>query len=251
MLRTYLVADFQPWENILRFAAEIKTTISLIAIAIVALTLVLRLAGPKPSRALSKVLNLGLVLIVIVALVPFLASWYIDYENVHRKGIYRVRVTATTVAGMPSEEVKVWANLDSVPKRVDGGWELDIPSGVKTSSGTLEVYVRDNASGAFGKAVVPLDNENLSVNVPLNPANVTVRGTVTDEKQHSLSGVRIMIVGYSSEAVFTDKDGGFELQSHVSEGEQVRLHIEKPGYTVLDDYFQAGGRPISAILKKQ
>ena len=89
---TFLTSP-NPWGSILRGVAGIKTPISVVALSIVALVILLKTAGRAPSRSLSRLLNTGLVAVVIVGLVPFVASWYIDYQNVQRKGIYRVRVT--------------------------------------------------------------------------------------------------------------------------------------------------------------
>ncbi len=185
-----------PWGSILRGVAGIKTPISVVALAIVALVIVLKTAGRAPSRSLARLLNTGLLAVVVVGLVPFVASWYIDYQNVQRKGIYRVRVTVLSPSGVPAENVKVWSTLDAVPKKVDGGWELDVPSGANTASGTLEIYSRDNDTSAFGKAAVTLkDAENLDVTIPLKPPSATIRGTVKDEDGHAWGPYALWLSG--------------------------------------------------------
>lgn len=248
---TFLTSP-NPWGSILRGVAGIKTPISLVALTIVALVILLKTAGRAPSRSLSRLLNKGLVAVVIVGLVPFVASWYIDYQNVQRKGIYRVRVTVLSPSGVPAENVRVWSTLDAVPKKVDGGWELDVPSGANTAIGALEIYSRDNDTGALGKAAVTLkDSDNLEVTIPLKPPSATIRGTVKDDQGRTLGSVRIMVVGYSSEAILTDDSGGFALESHVADGDQVKLHFEKPGYKALEEYYRVDARPISVSLTKK
>jgi hypothetical protein len=252
MLKTIgFLAGLDPWDNILRAAAGIKTPISLIAVVVIALVIVLQMARRTPGPSRFRFLNTGLFLIAIVGLVPFAASWYIDYQNALRKGIYRVRVTVQSPSGVPAENARIWSSLDAVPKKVDGGWELDVPSGANTAKGTLEIYSRDNETGAFGSAVVSLGNsENLDVILSLKPPSSTIRGTVKDGDGHALGAVRVTVVGYASEAISTDNSGGFVLESHVADGGQVKLHFERPGYSVVEEYYQTG-QPISVSLTKQ
>ncbi len=49
----------------------------------------------------------------------------------------------------------------------------------------------------------------------------------------------------------TDDNGGFALESHVADGDQVKLHFEKPGYKVLEEYYGVDARPISVSLSKK
>jgi hypothetical protein len=246
-----LTAGLNPWAKILEGAAGIKTPISVTVIAIVALVVILKSAGRTPGRQLSKLLNLTLVLVVIVGLVPYIASWSLDYQNGRRKGVYRISVTVLSSEGLPRQNVHVRSNLDAVPKTVgEGGWELDVPAGARTAKGQLEIYARDEDTGATGEQSVVLgEDENLSVTIRLTEPNSLVRGVVTDASGSALGAVKTMVVGYSEEAVLTDVNGGFVLPSHAAEGTRVKIHFEKQGYTSFEDYFTAGGRPTSTELK--
>jgi hypothetical protein len=244
-------SSMEPWSKILESAASIKTPISVAAVALVALVIVLKTAGRSPNRQLSKLLNLGLVLIVVVGLVPFVASWSLDYQSGQRKGIYRISVTVLDSDGVPSQNAHVRSSLDAVPKALaDGGWELDIPAGARTVQAKVVIYARDEDTGATGEQSILLgSDENLSMTIQLTRPDALVRGAVTDSKGASLPDVKIMVVGYSSEAALSDANGGFVLPSHAAAGKRVKLHFEKEGFSALEDYFTAGGPPSSTTLK--
>ena len=147
---------------------------------------------------------------------------------------------------MPS----VWSSMGGEPKKVAGGWQFDIPSESKPTDGNLTIYATVRAAFLVGQSQVLLAvDHHPSVTVKLiRDQTATIRGIVSDSQGRSLSGVRVHIVGYASEAVITGEDGNFVLAAHAAEGQQVELHAEKSGLQSRESRASCGKPPRSNRL---
>lgn len=171
-----------------------------------------------------------------------------------RPDIYRVRVTIIDPQRRPVEEAKVWSTVGGEPKKVAGGWQFDIPSASVPLDGKVTFHASKESAFLTGERDLKLDRDaNPAVTVELikNVKEVVVRGVVLDEANNAVGEVRVNVVGYESETVVTQPNGGFVLSAHAAVGQQVLLHAEKPGYKAVNQYHPAGEDPATIILERR
>ena len=180
-----------------------------------------------------------------------LSAAYIDTFHVRSKdtSLFRVRVTVIDPEGEPVEYAKVWSSVGGEPKRVSGGWEFDIPEATKPSDGRLSLFAAQTPAYSPVRADLVLENNYFpTVVLQLRKGpSATVQGVVIDALNQGIEGAIVRIVGYEEEAK-TRKDGHFLLNSHVTDGQQVLLHIEKHGYAAVEQYQPAGNEPAVIVL---
>jgi hypothetical protein len=235
-------------------AIKIATPLNLAAYA---LAVVLFIVLKSHRRRISPAVWIVIVLLVAI---PIGASVY--GEIVARTSIYRLRVTVVGTQGVPFKEgkdekdemagVEVWSSLGGEPKRVAGGWQIDIPNAGKPRDGKLTVYASKKSDFLTGKTDVTLNDDfNLAITVDLlRDDSARVRGQVTDGRNRAVEGARVLVVGYETEAVITKEGGNFELPAHAAIGQQVLLHAEKKGYRAMKQYHQAGDEPVILTLNR-
>src|SRR5260370_39472380 len=78
--------------------------------------------------------------IVLLGLAPIVGSFYVQARQEEGSAIYRVRVVVVGGDGVPSNDAKVWSSIGGEAKKVDGGWQFDIPTNTKPLDGRLPVY---------------------------------------------------------------------------------------------------------------
>ena len=117
--------------------------------------------------------------------------------------MYRVRIPVIGPEHTPVESASVWTSIGGEPKRVNGGWEFDIPSGNKPPHGGIIIYAKIPNSSLLGNANLRLGTDrNPSIAVALEAdESAMIRGTVEDDSGHTLGGVDVSVVGYHPAAV--------------------------------------------------
>lgn len=80
-------------------------------------------------------------------------------------------------------------------------------------------------------------------------ADSRIGGIVTDGDNMPLEGVRVAVVGFENEALTTQKDGNFSLLAHATSGQQIQLSASKEGYITATERHQAGGIPVTLVLR--
>jgi hypothetical protein len=236
--------------NFLKTAAGITTMWGLAGVAIWALLQISsKQRGKVPPIAWAIV-----AAIVIVALVPTLGWVQLEREKTHDNAtaIYRVRVTVLNPQQQPVNDAKVTSSMNAIAKKVDGGYEFEIPAATKPSDGILTIYATVESAFWSGKTDVQLTSEfNPNITVQLAAGvNAQVRGIVQDQAGRALAGATVSVVGYGSEAFTTKSDGNFTLPAHAADGQQVQLHAEKPGYEAANLDHPAGRLPATLVLEK-
>jgi hypothetical protein len=76
--------------------------------------------------------------------------------------------------------------------------------------------------------------------------DATVTVLVEDEKGRALEGATVTVLGGESGA--TTRAGTLTLKTNAANGQAVRIHAEKTGYTVVDRDCPAGGDPVTLTL---
>jgi hypothetical protein len=236
--------------EVFRIAAQISTPIALAAFAVACVLWLIDRTFKYRGKINDKIHRL-LVFAVLGCLSLGLLSIAGDIYLKHEAGltsVYRVRVTVIGTEHTPVENAAVWTSIGGEPKKVNGGWEFDIPSANKPLDGEITIYAKIENSSLQGKANLRLETDrNPSIVVSLEPdESAIVRGTVEDDSGHALRGVDVSVVGYGNEHVTTSESGSFILRAHAADGHTVRLHAEAPDYQPLDQDQPAG--TTSAIL---
>jgi hypothetical protein len=225
--------------QLVEVATRISTPWALAAFAMAAIVLLLaRRSGKTPPIAWGAV-----AAIVLLGLVPMLAQ-------LSGGAIYRVRVIVVGSEGTPIEEAKVWSSMGGEPKKVSGGWQLDIPAASRPADGKLTVWASLDTAYLKGSQEVALDNDrNPAVTIRLSgDKTATVRGIVLDGDQRSIVGARVSVAGYESEAVVTGEGGGFVLPAHAALAQNVLLHAEANGHEGVTQWHRAGDQPATIVL---
>jgi len=109
--------------KLFELATKISTAWSLAAFAIIALVL---LVTKLKGRKVPAVIWLVVTAILVITLAPIIAPLYMNSY-----GIYRVRVVVLDDRKMPTNDAKVTCSVGGEVKKIEGGWECDIPSKAK------------------------------------------------------------------------------------------------------------------------
>lgn len=171
-----------------------------------------------------------------------------------RPDIYRVRVILLDPQRRPVDDANIWSTYGGEKMRVEGGLLFQIPAASIPASGRLKLYATKDSAFLSGEGEIQLGSDpNPAVTIELTrpTKDVFVRGIVIDESNNAVSGVRVSVVGFESEAVTTKADGGFVLPAHAAVGQQVMLHAEKPGHKAVNQYHPAGDEQATIILERK
>jgi hypothetical protein len=165
--------------------------------------------------------------------------------------VYRLRVTVLGPQGQPVEDTEVHSSVGGEQKKVQGGWEVDIPASALPVDRKLTVFADRSSAFLHGSREVVLDKDfQPAVTVELKEDHSSmVSGRAVDPEGHALDGVRVSVVHYESEAVTTGPEGAFTLAVHAAPGQTIRLHAEKSGYRPLDQDYPGG--PATLRLDRQ
>jgi hypothetical protein len=197
----------------------------------------------------------SLAISIPVCLVILMVGWcFTPWASIRaRPDVYRLRVTVIDPVGTPVDGAKVWSSIGGEQKTVPGGWEIDIPSGIKPADGRLTVYASKESAFLKGQEDLRLaDDYNPAVKIKLQKdKSAGVRGVVRDASNRAVAGARVNVVGYEREAVTTSADGGFALPAHWAPGEQVDLHVEGKGIKPVDQGHPAGDEPATIIVDRK
>ncbi len=233
--------------KLLETAAGISNQWSLAAFAIAAIlilySLMVKRRGKVPAIAWA-----AIVAVLLLGALPMVARVYVE-----GRAIYRVRVTVLDPQQTPVEEARVWSSLGGEAKKVAGGWQFDIPAATRPTDGKLTVYATVAAAFLAGRREVDLAGDrNPAVILQLaKDAAATVRGIVVDGQGKAVAGARVSVIGYETEAVVTGTGGNFVLAAHAASGQQVQLHVEKPGYAAVNQWHPAGDEPVTLVLERR
>ena len=226
-------------------ASKISTVWSLAAFAIAGLVV---LAIKIKGRKVPSVVWAVVAAIVIIALAPIVAPAYLNSY-----GIYRVRVVVLDERKIPTNDARVTCSVGGEVKKVEGGWECDIPAKTKPADGKMQAYARIDDAFLVGRAEVELkDDYSPMATVQLaQDASALVLGIVMDDNNQPIEGARVQVVGYDSEATTTKAGGGFSLPAHKANGQQVQIFAFKEGYAANPpEWHQAGDHPVTIVLRR-
>lgn len=171
--------------------------------------------------------------------------------SARQPSIYSVRVMPIGPGGQPIAGTTIDTSIPTVTKRVEDGWEIEIPASALPAGRRLDVWVRKEDDFLHGHAQLRLaDDLRPGLRVELQKELATVAGLVVDEADRPVEDARVFVVGHPGAAYRTGGDGQFSLAAHAAEGEIVHLRADKPGYRPAEEYPYGGERSVRITLKE-
>jgi hypothetical protein len=217
--------------------SKVNNAWTMAAFAIAAVLALIANYGTKPGTKSRGALYAGLALILVLALVPILASVYSEAADRPNNAIYRLRVTVVDSQNIPVADAAVMSTAFAESKStVDGTVELAIPAEPLPGDKTITIFGAKPPAFLHGsKQVVLGKDHNPAITLALvrDPAT-KVYGAVQDASGFLLAGATVTIPGFD-ESVTTGSNGSFDLDAHGAIGQSVRLHVEKSGYQPVDE----------------
>jgi hypothetical protein len=150
----------------------------------------------------------------------------------------------------PVDDARVISSNGREAKKIEGGWEFDIPPQSRPADGRLTLSASLRDAFVSGYSTVVLDKDYFpTVEIQLaQDTSAMVRGVVIDEHRRSVAGAHVSIIGYPDIAV-TDEMGNFLLHAHAAEGQIVHVRAQK-GQLVADASVPAGNEGTELVLNK-
>lgn len=229
-------------EKALEIASHITHPVTIAAFALVfaasAFGVALRAKKPQFAWILA-------VAILILGLAPLAASTFLE-----SRGIYRVRVVVLGPDKSPIEDAHVSSSTSGEPKKVESGWEFDIPPQTRPADGKVVLFASvKNAFLAGSSTLVLAQDYYPTITIQLTTdTSAMLRGVVVDEHRRSIAGATVSIVGYTDVAT-TDDMGNFVLPAHAAEGQIVQVRAQK-GQLLASMSVPAGRVPVELVLKR-
>jgi len=165
--------------------------------------------------------------------------------------LYRLRVTVLGPQGQPVDGAEVRSSVGGEKKKVEGGWELDVPAGILPADRKVTVYADADKDFSHGSREVVLDKDfQPVVTVELKAdRSAQVVGIVQDEAGHLVMGALVWVENHEAEAVTTGTKGEFTLAAYAAPNQTVRLHVKKDGLEPLAQDHPAG-TPVTLQLDR-
>lgn len=231
------------WEKALEIASHITHPA---AVAVFGAVLAAYLFSIAIKKRQSRITWLLAAVVLILGLAPLLSSTYLQ-----SRGLYRVRVVVLGTDRLPDNDAHVISSNGGEPKKVEAGWEFDIPPQSRPADGKLKLFASEKNAFLAGSSTFVLDKDYFpTVEIQLDrDTTAIIRGDVIDAHRRSVAGARVSVPGYPDVAT-TDEMGNFVLPAHAAEGQIVRLRAEK-GQLTADVSAPAGDAPVELILKRQ
>ena len=207
------------------------------------------------TRKINHIGWIAIIALVLVGILPTLASTYLERTRIldRNRTIFHVRAIVLDPTETPIDDAKVWSSASGEPKKIAGGWQFDIPEGSKPRDGRSTIYASVESAFLTGKAEVQLgEDRNPTVTIRLRADTAAnLRGIIMDGSGNGVSGARVVVAGYESEAVVTETGGNFSLPAHAANGQMVRVHVQKNGYAAANEDCPAGDSPATIVMTKK
>jgi len=229
------------WEKALEIASHMTHPVAVAAVGLV-------LAAYAFSMAIKKKLRVAWFLVAVILLLglaPLVSSTYLG-----SRGLYRVRISVLGTDKQPVDDAHVTSSNGGEPKKVEGGWEFDIPPQSRPADGKVTFFASVKSAFLAGRSTLVLGKDYFpTTQIQLGrDTSAMVRGIVIDERRRSVAGAHVWIPGYPDIAV-TDEMGNFVLPAHAADGQIVHLRAQKDQLTA-DVSVPAGNEPAELVVRR-
>jgi len=202
------------------------------------------LAWVAIKKGRSHIKWLLVVVVLILGLAPLVSSTYL-----RSRGLYIVRVFVLGVDKQPVDDALVTSSNGGEAKKIQGGWEFDIPPQSRPADSKLKLFASEKNAFLAGNSTVVLDKDYfpaVEIQLERNTSSV-VRGVVIDEHRRSVVGAHVSIPGYPDVAV-TDEMGNFVLPAHAADGQMVQVRAQKD--QLVGTLSVPAGRTVELVVKR-
>jgi Carboxypeptidase regulatory-like domain len=185
------------------------------------------------------------IVLTILALGTLAASTFVQL-----RGVYRVRVTVLGPDGSPVDDAHVSSSIGGEPKKVEGGWEFDIPPQTRPADGKVIFFASEASAFLTGRATLILAQDYYPTTTIqlIAETSAMIRGVVVDERRRPVDGATVSVAGYKDVTV-TDKMGNFTLPAHAADGQIVEVRAQKDEL-VGSISVPAGNVPVEVMVKR-
>jgi len=170
------------WDKALEIASRVNHPISLAAVTCVLVAIGLfRVTRARKSGGL--LAAIALLILGSLGLAPLLTSTYVQ-----ARGIYHVRAIVLGADKVPVENAHLTSSGGGEPKKVEGGWEFDIPPQSRPADGIVVIYAAVSSAFLTGNSAVKLGKDYYPTTTIQLSADTSaiVRGTAVDQR-HRIS----------------------------------------------------------------
>ncbi len=229
------------WEKALEFASHITHPGT---VALFAAVLAAYLFSIAIKKRQSRITWFLVAVVLILGLAPLLLSTYLQ-----SRGLYIVRVFVLGLDKQPVDDAHVTSSNGGEAKKIQGGWEFDIPPQSRPADGKLKLFASVKNAFLTGNSTLVLDKDYFpAVEIQLEKdTSAMVRGDVIDEHGRSVAGARVSIPGYPDVAV-TDEMGNFVLPAHAADGQIVQVRAQKD--QLAGTLSVPAGKPAELVVKR-
>jgi hypothetical protein len=207
-------------QEALKIASHITHPVTVAAFALVFAAFAFRFALRAKKPQIAWILTAG---IIVLGLAPLAASTFLQ-----SRGVYRIRVIVLGPDQSPLEDTHVSSSSGGEPKKVQDGWEFDIPPQTRPADGRIVLFASEKSAFLTGNSTIILAQDYYpTTTIQLaSDTSAMIRGVVVDGHHRSVVGATVSVPGYQDVAV-TDKMGNFALPAHVADGQIVQVRAQK------------------------
>jgi hypothetical protein len=229
------------WEKALEIASHITHPGT---VALFAAVLAAYLFSIAIKKRQSRITWLLAAVVLILGLAPLLSSTYLQ-----SRGLYIVRVFVLGADKQPVDDARVTSSTGGEPKKIQGGWEFDIPPQSRPADGKLKLFASVKSAFLAGSSTLALDKDYFpAVEIQLEQdTSAMVRGVVLDDHRRSVAGAHVSIPGYPDVAV-TNEEGNFVLPAHAADGQIVQVRAQKD--QLVGTLSVPAGRSVELVVKR-
>jgi hypothetical protein len=228
------------WETALEIASRITHpgTIA-VFVSVMAAFALLRALRAKKAGTVWVILAIGMI---ILGLAPLAASTFLK-----SRGIYRVRIVVLGLDQAPVDDAHVSSSIGGEPKRVESGWEFDIPPQIRPADGKVVLFASLKDAFLSGSSTLFLARDYYPTTTIqlISDTSAVVRGVVVDKHHRSVVGATVSIAGYQ-ETVHTDSMGNFVLPAHAADGQIVQVRAQKD--RLQGSVSVPAGKPVELVI---
>lgn len=229
------------WEKALEIASHITHPSTVAVFAAVIAAYLFSLAIKKRQ---SRITWLLASVVLILGLAPLLLATYSQ-----SRGLYIVRVFVLGPDKQPVDDARVTSSNGGEAKKIQGGWEFDIPPQSRPADGKLKLFATEKNAFLAGSSTLVLDKDYFpAVEIQLEQdTSAVVRGDVIDDHGRSIAGARVSIPGYPDVAV-TNEEGNFVLPAHAADGQIVQVRAQKD--RLVGTMSVPAGKTVELVVKR-
>jgi hypothetical protein len=229
------------WEKAFEFASHITHpgTIALFATIIAAYLFTVAI-----KKRQSRIPWLLAAIVPLLGLAPLLSSAILQW-----RGLYTVRVFVLGTDKQPVDDAIVTSSNGGEAKKIQGGWEFDIPPQSRPADGKVKFFASVKNAFLAGNSTLVLDKDYFpAVEIQLEQDNsAMVQGDVIDDHGRWVVGQRLSIPAYPDVAV-TNAEGNFVLPAHAADGQIVQVRAQKD--RLVASMSVPAGKSVELVVKR-